>query len=127
MLWLPCVFTIYGNYMRTHRFLKRVCIEPPCFPVRSRISSVHDNFGDEDGILRNILLRKSEDIPKQDPHDVSRYQTSLMGHQIRFVTSGKFRSSQWELTSRCMQNSARILFRGQWNDRLQTEESRPVN
>ena len=86
--------------------MKRVFSEPPCCPgVFSEPSSVHDNFGDEDGILRGILRRESEDIPKQDPYDVSRCQTSLTRHQIRFVTSGKFRSSQWELTSRRMQNS----------------------
>ena len=53
--------------------IKRVCShEPPCCPgAFSDFLSVHDNFGDEDGILRDILLRKSEDIPKQDPHDVS--------------------------------------------------------
>ena len=85
---------------------KHVCSEPPCCPgVFNELSSVHDNFGDEDGILRDILRRESEDIPTQDPYDVSRCQTSLMRYQIRFVTSGKFRSSQWELTSRRMQNS----------------------
>ena len=86
--------------------IKRVCSEPPCCPVVfSELSSVHDNFGDKDGILRDILRRESEDIPKQDAHDVLRCQTSLMRHQNRFVTSGKFRSSQWELTSRRMRNS----------------------
>ena len=55
--------------------------------------------------LKGYFTRESEDIPTQDPYDVSRCQTSLMRYQIRFVTSGKFRSSQWELTSRRMQNS----------------------
>ena len=32
----------------------------------SELSSIHDNFGYEDGILRDILRRESEDIPKQD-------------------------------------------------------------
>ena len=51
--------------------IKRVCSEPPCcLGVFSDLSSVHDNFGDEDRILSDILLRKSEDILKQDPHDV---------------------------------------------------------
>ena len=37
--------------------IKRVCSEPPCCPgALSDLSSVHDNFGDEDGILRDILL-----------------------------------------------------------------------
>ena len=71
--------------------ITRVCREPPCCPgAFSDLSSVHDNFGDKDGILRDISLRKSEDISKQDPHDVSRCQTCLMRHQIRFVISGKF-------------------------------------
>ena len=87
--------------------IKRVCShEPPCCPgAFSDLLAVHDNFGDEDGILRDILLRKSEDIPKQDPHDVSRCQTSLIRHQIWFVKSGTFTSSQWELTSKRTQNS----------------------
>ena len=38
--------------------IKRVCGEPPCCPgVFSELSSVHDNLGDEDGILRDILRR----------------------------------------------------------------------
>ena len=32
----------------------------------SELSSVHDNFGDEDGLLRGILRGESKDIPKQD-------------------------------------------------------------
>ena len=37
--------------------IKRVCSDPPCcLGVFSNILSVHDNFGDEDGILRDILL-----------------------------------------------------------------------
>ena len=39
--------------------IKRVCSEPPCCPgAFLDLLSVHDNFGDEDGILRDILLRK---------------------------------------------------------------------
>ena len=42
--------------------------EPPFCPgVFSDLSSIHDNFGDKDGILKDILRRESEDIPKQDP------------------------------------------------------------
>ena len=58
--------------------IKRVCSEPLCCPgAFSELASVHDNCGDEDGISRDIMLRKSEDIPKQDPNDVSRCQMSL--------------------------------------------------
>ena len=36
--------------------IKRVSSELPCCPgVFSELSSVHDNFGDKDGILRDIL------------------------------------------------------------------------
>ena len=36
--------------------IKRVCSEPLCCPgVSSELSSVHDNFGDKDGILRDIF------------------------------------------------------------------------
>ena len=36
--------------------IKHVCSEPPCCPgAFSDLSSVHHNFGDEDGILRDIL------------------------------------------------------------------------
>ena len=39
--------------------IKRVCSEAPCCPgVFNELSSVHDNFGDEDGILRDILREK---------------------------------------------------------------------
>ena len=73
--------------------IKRVNSEPSyCLCTFSDLSSVHDNFGDEDVILRDILLW-SEDISKQDPHNVSRCQTSLMWDQIWFVTPGKLRSS----------------------------------
>ena len=66
---LPC-FVITCAYIDA---TKRVCSEPSCcLGAFSDLSSVHENFGDEDGILRDILLRKSEDIPEQDQHDVSR-------------------------------------------------------
>ena len=36
--------------------IKRVCNEPPCCPGASLdLLSVHDNFGDEDGILRGYF------------------------------------------------------------------------
>ena len=39
--------------------IKRVCNEPPCgLGAFLDLLSVHDNFDDEDGILRDILLRK---------------------------------------------------------------------
>ena len=86
--------------------IKRVCSEPPWFlDAFLDLLSVHNNFGDEDGIFRDILREKVKDIPKQDLHDISRFKTSIMRHQIRFETSKKFRSSQKELTSRRMQNS----------------------
>ena len=70
--------------------IKRVCSVPPCcLGAFLDLLSVHNNFGDEDGIFRDILSEKVKDIPKQDPHDISRCQTSLMRHQIRFETSKK--------------------------------------
>ena len=71
--------------------IKRVCSEPPCcLCAFLDLLSVHNNFGDEDGIFRDILREKVKDIPKQDPHDISGCQKSLMRHQIRFETSKKF-------------------------------------
>ena len=50
--------------------------------------SIHDNFGDEDGILEDLYDRKGEGHPKQDSHDFSRCQMKV----IRFEISGEFRS-----------------------------------
>ena len=45
MLWSPCAFTIYSNYMHTHRLNLTCCSEPPCFSgVSSEFSSVHDSL-----------------------------------------------------------------------------------
>ena len=45
MLWSPCAFTIYSNYMHTQRLNLTCCSEPPCFSgVSSEFSSVHDSL-----------------------------------------------------------------------------------
>ena len=70
---LHCSSTVYYSYGLPVRWpyvvitraridaIKRVCSELPCCPGPFLdLLSVHDNFGDENGILRDILLPKSE-------------------------------------------------------------------
>ena len=57
-------------------------------PPRCLSLTIHDNFGNEDGILENFYGRKGERHPKQDSHDVSRCQVKV----IRFEISEEFRS-----------------------------------
>ena len=69
--------------------IKRVSSGPPrCFGVVRLVLSIHDNFGDEDGVLEDFYGRKGERHPKQDSHDFSRCQMKA----IRFRISEKFRS-----------------------------------
>ena len=92
ILWSPCTFTIY-IVITCARIgsIKRVCSEPPFCPgVFSELSSVHDNFGDEDGILRDILRRESEDIPKQDRHDVPGSYVCNIGKVQKFAVGADF-------------------------------------
>ena len=76
-------------YMRAHICIKRASSGPPCcFGVARLVLSIHDNFGDKDGILEDFYGRKGERHPKQDSHDVSRCQMKV----IRFEISEEFRS-----------------------------------
>ena len=76
-------------YMRAHICIKRASSGPPCcFGVARLVLSIHDNFGNEDGILEDFYSRKGERHPKQDSHDVSRCQMKV----IRFKISEEFRS-----------------------------------
>ena len=58
------------------------------FGVVLLVSSIHDNFGDEDGILEDLYGREGEGHLKQDSRDFSRCQMKV----IRFEISGEFRS-----------------------------------
>ena len=58
------------------------------FGVARLILPIHDNFGDEDGILKDFYGRKVERHLKQDSHDFSRCQIKV----IRFEISEEFRS-----------------------------------
>ena len=89
-------FAKYGicNRMRAY-ICVRICVikcassGPPCCSWCGRlVLSIHDNFGDEDGILEDLYGRKGEGHPKQDSHDFSRCQMKV----IRFEISGEFRS-----------------------------------
>ena len=74
--------------MRTS-VIKRISSGPPCcFGVARLVLSIHDNFGDEDGILEDFYGRKGETDAKQDSHDVSRCQMKV----IQFRISEKLRS-----------------------------------
>ena len=96
--------------------INRVCSEPPCFPgVFSELSSIHDNFGDEDGILRDILQRESEDIPKQDRRfkmpnesDASPNPVRNIGKVQKFAVGADFEAYaeqlEWQWTKRCEQS-----------------------
>ena len=68
LLWGPCgICQIwkYVNWMRIS-LIKRVSRGPPCcFGVVRLVLSIHDNFGDEDGMLQNFYSRKGERHPKQ--------------------------------------------------------------
>ena len=69
--------------------IKHASSGPPCwFGVARLVLSIHDNFGDEDGILEDFYGKKGERHPKQDSHDVSRCQMKV----IRFKISEEFRS-----------------------------------
>ena len=91
---LPVAFAKYVNWMRAYicvriSVIKRASSGPPCcFGVARLVLSIHDNFGDEDGILEDFYGRKGERHPKQDSHDVSRCQMKV----IRFEISEEFRS-----------------------------------
>ena len=68
--------------------IKRALSGPPCcLSVARLVLPVHDNFGNEDGILEDFYGRKGERHPKQDSHDVSRCQVKV----IRFKISEEFR------------------------------------
>ena len=88
-------FAKYGicNRMRAYicvriSVIKCASSEPPCcFWCGRLVLSIHDNFGDEDGILEDLYGRKGEGHPKQDSHDFSRCQMKV----IRFEISGEFK------------------------------------
>ena len=93
---LPMVFAKYGICNRMHAYIcMRISVikcassgPPCCFWCGRLVLSIHDNFGNEDGILEDLYGRKGEGHPKQDSHDFSRCQMKV----IRFEISGEFRS-----------------------------------
>ena len=71
MLWSPCgicQIPKYVNWMRAYlcvriSVIKRTSSGPPCcFCVAHLVLLIHDNFGDEDGILRIFTAEKVKDI-----------------------------------------------------------------
>ena len=97
LLWAPygiCQIWKYVNWMHAYicmhtSLIKCVSSGPPCcFGVVRLVLSIFDNFGDDDGILMDFYGRKGERYPKQDSHNVSRFQMKA----IWFRISEKFRS-----------------------------------
>ena len=71
MLWAPCGICQIWKYVNSMRayicvrisLIKRVSSGPPCcFGVIRLVLSIHDNFGDEDGILEDFTVEKVKDI-----------------------------------------------------------------
>ena len=126
-LWSPCAMTICSNYTRTHR-CNKTCWQWTAILSGSVLRSLVCTwqFWRREWDLKGYFTAEKWKTFLNKNHTTSQdCQKSLTWHQI----SSKHRkrsevfSGNW---LRGVYRTARILY-GLWSDRLETEESRPVN
>ena len=105
-LWFPCAMTICSNYTRTHR-CNKTCLQWTAMLSGSVLRSLVCTwqFWRREWDLKGYFTAEKWKTFLNKNHTTSQEAKKSDVAPNQFQTWEKIRSFQWELTSRCMQNS----------------------
>ena len=105
-LWSPCAMTICSNYTRTHR-CNKTCLQWTAMLSGSVLRSLVCTwqFWRREWDLKGYFTAEKWKTFLNKNHTTSQEAKKSDVAPNQFQTWEKIRSFQWELTSRCMQNS----------------------